>query len=49
LKNIAEWLRGTVYKKPEPRSDGADDAESFREPLYKIRRQEGAKPKGGGP
>jgi hypothetical protein len=49
LKDIAERLGGTVYRKPQRPGDGADDAESFKESLYEIRRQEGSKPKGGGP
>jgi hypothetical protein len=49
LKDGAEQLRGTVYRKPQRLGSGADGAESFKEPLYKIQRQEGARPKGGGP
>jgi hypothetical protein len=45
-ENTAEQLRGTVYGKPRGLGGGTDDEESFREPLWEIRRQEGAKLKG---
>ena len=43
LKDSAGQSGGTVYKKPWQFSSGTDNEESYREPLYKIRRLKGAK------